>query len=330
MLTIFFRSMQSRILIVTATLIALSACSSMPSQTSESYTIPIPLPERPLTYSPIESQEGRSTRTIIRIRKPIGSETGIKKEILMRLQQTLDRELGKLSIPVIDRQFDHMVQDEVELAEQYGKEGGRHDADTVLLLVLDSYSSETSASDKSRFYNKDKKYADCDYRSQLSGWIRAYEIPSMRIIDQWNIKESEKDSFEESHSRICKQKFEVKLKELNHSHIDATVCKIKEKIGEVLVPTGYILAAEQREESTLLEISLGSNMGLKPGDNLHLYHEITGTPYGKAKVTDEISATLSYVEITSLNKGESIYQSDIVRPYGNSIFNTIKNLSCHL
>ena len=325
-----FRSIMDRLIILTASFAILSACSTMSTKTSQLTNIPTPLPERPPTYSQVDNQEGRSTRTIIRVRQPIGSDVAIKKNLLLRLQQTLDRELGKLSIPVIDRQFDNLVQDEVELAEKYGKAGGRHDADVVLLLVLDSYNSETSASEEKRLFNRDKKYGECDYKSEFSGWIRAYEIPSMSIIEQWNIEESGSDSFEESHSSVCNRKFKAKIKELDHQNIDSAACKMKAKISNILAPTGYVLASEPRDDGTLLEISLGSATELKPGDGLHLYHETSGTPYGEVVVTKEISANQSYVKVKSLNKGESIYQSDMVRPYKEGVFNSFKGLSCYL
>jgi hypothetical protein len=307
-------------------LISISGCATTGSSSTK-IVVPTPLEERPVDREPVDNMDGRLTKAVIRIKQPLAPNKSTKQNLLKRLNQALDRELGKMGY-LISSPLKQMVQDEIELAEIYGKESSREDADAVIFLVLDSISSETLATPKKPLLWGDP-YISCEYQSSLKGWIRANAIPSMAKIGQWDIDESSSDSFKESSQGGCKQKFTGKLNELNSKLIDRAACNVRADIAHTLAPTGYVIASEQREESTLLKLSLGSSMGVKPDDKLRLYHEITGHYYGEVTVSGiNLTATHAYGHVSQLNENETIYKGDIVRPFGSKMDILINKTKC--
>ncbi len=325
------------ILLITSVVAALlsSGCANNPKLDENGQSaITIPLELRPASMTEVSDLEGKSSRLIIRTKRPIGPNRQEKEQILKRLQQSLDKELGKLSLSVVDRNLGNMLENEIDLAALYNKEAGRDNADAVLLLVIDDYHHKTSDSMKTSMLgtlkegllNSDSKapqYADCRYETQFSGFLRIQTIPELTQLDQFEFSKKKKDSFEETNQRGCKRNNSKYIAELNQKLIDDVACRYKNKIANTLLPTGHVLAAETVGEAIVLDLSLGSQMGVKEGDTLRLYHELTDKHYAEVKVT-KTTATQAQGHIKHLDENDTVYEGDFVRPYKLNIMSTLR------
>ncbi len=319
---------------VAVVLTALAGCVSNPTvpiaEDGEPYVAE--LEPRPPHLSEVDDLEGSSTRVIIRARQPINPNRQGKEQLVGRLHEALDKELGKLSLSVVDRQLDKMLKGEVTLASLYGSEAGRDNADALVLVVIDEYETATETATKTKLLKKamgkDESYAKCSYETQFSGYLRIQTIPALTQLAQFDFSRDESGSFDAPNERACGKDFAAHIRKLNKKLLDHVVCKNKAKIANVLAPTGHVVDRGVDGEKITLEVSLGSDMGVRKGDLLRLYHELSGESYGEVKVT-RVYATRAQTVLTDFDKDDAIYEGDFVRPYQSSLLNTL-HLNCLL
>jgi len=282
------------------------------------------LAERPASLKTITDPSGKTGRVVIRIKQPIEPEKATKNNILKRLQQSYDRELGKLPGMVVDRSLSKSVSSEIELSEIYGKNSGRQDADYVLMIALDDYVSDQNTEETKSLFTR-KAYTSCNIEASYKGWVRVLTIPALEKVAQWEIEEDKSGSFEESSASRCRQGFRKQLQSLQSKMIDDTVCSSKSDYLNALSPTGHILAIKHDKEDILLETSLGSSINANKGDSVYFYHELSAKPYAEGEITS-ISPKRAWVKLNSLQEKEKIYLHDWVRPHYSQIMNTVKCL----
>ena len=303
-------------------LLLLSSCAKFAKV--DMNTMPDTLAERPIEFEPVAESQGKSTRIVTRIRQPISPHAATKHNILKRLEQYLDKELGKQSAAPVDRGLNKTVKDEIELAEIYGKSSSRQDVDYVLLLVLDDYQKESSTTQKESLFDAKKKYYKCEYGSNYAGWIRVYEIPSMKVVDQWEIDQSKSDSFEEKQASACNSKFNNKLEALHSKMINNTVCQSEQHLRNVMAPSGHVLAMNKTEKDIMYDISIGSSLKVNADDTILFYHKLSNEPYAEGKVIKGVKSHSATVMLTSIKENETVYRGDWVRPHYSSVMTSLK------
>lgn len=282
---------------------------------------------RPATLTEVDDLDGTNTRVIIRARQPINPNRPGKEQLLGRLHEALDKELGKLSLSVVDRQLNKMLKGEVTLSSIYGAEAGRDNADALILVVIDEYETVTETSTKAKLLKKmigkDETYGECSYETQFSGYFRIQSIPELTQLAQFDFHDSDSDSFDVPNERACNKKFSAHIRKLNKQLIDDVVCKNKAEIANVLAPTGHVTGQEVLEDTVSLEVSLGSDMGVSKGDVLRLYHELSGEYYGEVRVT-RVYAKRAQAVLSTLQKDATIYEGDFVRPYERGLLDIFR------
>lgn len=309
-------------LVLPGLLLALSGCSQIAKVDNKN--LQTSLPDRPMEYAPVTDLSGKTGRVVIRTKKPVAPNILTKQTILKRLEQTFDRELGKRPGVVVDRKLGQTVKDEIELSELYGKDSGRQDADYVMMLVLDAYSSDTSTEQKTGLLSR-KPYVDCEYEAAYKGWVRVYAIPSLAVIRQWEIDDSASDSFDADNRGECLRKFKNKLQELNGRMVEHTVCTSKIDAMNALAPSGHVLSMQQDKDGLRFETSLSQRTQVKKGDSIQFYHELTGKPYAEGEVVS-INDQQAWVKLERLDKGQQVYRGDFVRPNYSGLINAVKCL----
>ena len=309
-------------LISILTLLNISGCTKFAK--IDSKQVSQTLVERPASLQAITDTSGKTGRVVIRIKQPVEPEKSTKINILKRLQQSYDRELGKLPGMVVDRSLSKSISSEIELSEIYGKNSGRQDADYVLMIALDDYISDQSTEDtKSLFTRKD--YTSCKFEASYKGWVRVLTIPALEKVAQWEIEEDKSGSFDESSASRCHKGFRKQLQTLQSKMIDDTVCSSKSDYLNALSPTGHILSIKHDKENILLETSLGSSINANKNDKVYFYHELSAKPYAEGVITS-LSPKKAWVKLDSLQENEQIYLHDWVRPHYSQIMNTVKCL----
>ena len=313
----------------TLVLVALAGCVSNPTvpalEDGEPYVAELEL--RPPHLTEVDDLDGTSTRVIIRARQPINPNRQGKEQLVGRLHEALDKELGKLSISIVDRDLNTRLKGEVTLASIYGSEAGRDNADALVLVVVDEYETHTSSETKTKLLKKamgkDESYAKCTYGTQLSGYFRIQTIPQLTQLAQFDFASKDSDSFDAPNERACGKDFAAHIRKLDKKLLDHVVCKNKGKIANILAPTGHVIGRGVEGDKITLEVSLGSDMGVRKGDVLHLFHELSGEHYGEVKVTRSYAGQAQGV-LTSLDKGAAIYEGDFVRPYHRNLSEILK------
>jgi len=285
--------------------------------------MPETLAERPANLSAINDPVGKTGRVVIRIKQPVNPELATKKNILQRLQQSYDRELGKLPGMIVDRSLSKSVSSEIELSEIYGKDSGRQDADYVMMIALDDYISDQRTKDGKTLFGKNP-YATCDYEASYKGWVRVLTIPALEKTAQWEIEEEMSGSVEESSARRCNAGFKKLLSALQSKMIDNTVCKSKNDYLNALAPTGHVLSIKRNKEDTMIETSLGSSINVSKGDTVYFYHELSANPYAEGVVT-KLAPRSAWVKLDSLKERENIYRLDWVRPHYSGLDKNLLN-----
>jgi len=282
------------------------------------------LVERPASLQAITDTSGKTGRVVIRIKQPVEPEKSTKNNILKRLQQSYDRELGKLPGMVVDRSLSKSISSEIELSEIYGKNSGRQDADYVLMIALDDYISDQSTEDTKSLFTR-KAYTSCKFEASYKGWVRVLTIPALEKVAQWEIEEDKSGSFDESSANRCRKGFRKQLQTLQSKMIDDTVCSSKSDYLNALSPTGHVLSIKHDKENILLETSLGSSINVNKEDKVYFYHELSAKPYAEGVITS-LSPKKAWVKLDSLQENEQIYLHDWVRPHYSQIMNTVKCL----
>lgn len=300
-------------------LINLSACSMF--NKIDTKNIASTLADRPTHFSAITDTSGSAGRTVIRYKTATRPDKKSKTSILKRLQQGFNRELGKTR-SVVDRKLRKSVRNEVELAEIYGKQSGRLDADYIMMITLDDYqANQSSVNERSPFDNK--KYSNCYYDTSYQGWIRVLSIPSLEKVAQWEIDESKSGTYKQSSAKRCRQDFKNHLRRSKTKMINETICSSEKEYLNALAPSGHLLSIKRRKDEVLLESSLGSRHKAKKGDKVYFYHELASEHYAEGSIVS-ISSKKSWIKLESLDNKETLYRFDWVRPHYSGIMDMMK------
>ncbi len=313
---------KKNIFLILVAVLSISGCSKFAKVDSEN--IRDTLPERPVELSAVTDTTGKTPRVVIRTKKPVDPELATKKNLLQRLQQSFDRELGKLPGMIVERSLSKSVGNEIELSEIYGKDSGRQDADYVIMIALDDYVSNQTSEQKESIFSK-KKYTRCAIEAEYKGWVRVLTIPALEKTFQWEFKEDDSKSYDMDSAAQCRNTFKQQLQKLQSTMIDNTVCTSKTDYLNALAPTGHILSVKHDKESVLLETSLGSSVNASKGNTVYFYHELSFNPYAEGVITS-ITPKKSWIKLKSLEEEETIYLHDWVRPHYSGVINAVKCL----
>ncbi|MDH5518252.1 MAG: hypothetical protein OEY36_10635 [Gammaproteobacteria bacterium] len=306
-------------LLLTVLLLNLSACSMF--NKLDTTKIANTLEDRPSHFSSITDSEGSAGRTVIRYKTPARPDIKTKTSLLKRLQQGFNREIGKKR-KVVDRKLSKSVGNEIELAEIYGKQSGRQDADYIMMIALDDYhENQSSVDEKSPFDNK--KYSNCYFDSRYQGWIRVLSLPSLERVAQWEIDDSNSGSYKQSNSKRCRQDFNSHLQRAHTKMINETICNSEKEYLNALAPSGHLLSIKRRKDSVILETSLGSRHKAKKGDKIYFYHELNSEHYAEGSIIS-ISSERSQVKLETMDSKETLYRFDWVRPHYSGIMDMMK------
>ncbi len=309
-----------RMTLVIALLASLGACTSLSNVENE--RLSDSLGERPVELKPVNDTSGKTARVVIRIKRPVNPEFTSKQNLLKRLQQSFDRELGKLPGMVVDRSLSESIGSEIELSEIYGKDSGRQDADYVMMIALDDYSSSQSTEQKVSLFS-DKKYTACEINVEYKGWVRVLTIPALEKTYQWEFEESNSESYDKDNAGQCRSTFKKKLQALQTKMLDKTVCSSKTDYLNALSPTGHVLSIKREKDEVLFETSLGTTLNVSEGDFVHFYHELEFPSYAEGVVTS-ITPKGAWIKLKTLDKDEAVYLYDWVRPHYSGMMNALK------
>lgn len=307
-----------------------SSCASTTTQIKESTLTPEqvmaaieqPLPQRPASFGSVFDSKAESARVILvdsEISAPYSRE---KNRLMQQLSQSINLQLGDVSGVIVKKDLSSKLKKELRLSEGSGKEIGRQDIDFALVIGINSYTMDKNAEKKENLFSEGF-YLDCDVDTELTGWFRLVEIPSMRIITQIEFNESDSESENIATSKGCNRIYTNLFSEAHQEITSSAACKGVDEMKPFLNATGHVLEKDIFNKKLVYKTSLTSLQGVQKGDSIELSHIKNSKGYAKGKII-KITPTFSLIKINSLAEGDLVFANDFVK----SDENRSSNLSC--
>jgi len=250
-----------------------------------------------------------------------------------QLGQTLTREIeseivSDQSVELLDRAASNRFKREIKLSEMNGVSTN----DNVLLQSADYaiVGELRKASFTSQYVKRTvgvdgngKKFevpSHFIYKAEVSGQIKIYELPSMKIKKTVPFSAT-KTRAEDSNYGNRGLKSDPAL--VSKAAV-AGIHKAKYEIKNFLTPKGYLIGARSLDSDRIIRLSLGSNNGIKEGDKIEIFTKtivvnqltdkemVEERKIGFATVSDQIDSTTSYARLDSVNEGDTIHIGDRV------------------
>ncbi len=246
------------------------------------------------------------------------------------LMRMIETKIAKdKAIEVLDRSATQKFEDEMRLSEMNGVVS----EDNIILDSADyAISGELkNASFTSRFVqarqwtdDKGKVYvtpAHYVYTAEVDGQIKIYALPSMRI--EKIIPFSDNKSRNEDSKFLGKRAY-VDHGLLNKAAEDA-IHGARIELKNFFAPKGYIIEARELDGDKIVKISLGSQDGIKEGDELEIFtkkrvqnlltedESIESHRIARAKISDKIQKRSAWAEIEDELDGDEIHLGDEVK-----------------
>ncbi|MFT7009005.1 MAG: hypothetical protein ACJAXJ_003553 [Colwellia sp.] len=215
-------------------------------------------------------------------------------------------------VEVIDRNAGEIIKHELEAYESTGRSTGLvvDVADVVLAPVIVSATHEAkytppyySVKDDKRRYNS----AQCEHKTEISGYIKVYNMPSMKQRKQIELEHNITYNLK-TRNRNC----EISETMLNDFVITTTKAAIRLKENDIrneFSPRGYVLEHRKTEDKHYIKINQGSDLGIVQNIDIqfirtienkdNLSGEVTRNEFimGSGEVTDFIYKNSAWVEV---------------------------------
>jgi len=202
------------------------------------------------------------------------------------LTRMLESEIGRdQAIDILDRSVSDKFAQEIQLNEMSGADISENSllelADFAVVGELKN-ASFTSRFVQVQYWTDKKGYthvipAHYIYTAEVSGQIKIYELPSMKIKKIISFSDNQRRSED---SKFLGRRAYVDNGLVNKAGENA-IHSSRLEIKNFLAPKGYVIGARSFDGKKILKISLGSENGAKEGDSI----DITT----KKNVTDQLT-----------------------------------------
>jgi hypothetical protein len=269
----------------------------------------------------------------------IALQAGISKAAASDVENLLSKNsLAK----IVDRSAAKKLEKEIQLAEmnKSGAYKGPQIADYAISGVISGASFSKKYSSGSNYYDAKRKTfvsipPSYKYRSEVSGSLKIYELPSMEVYKNIefsgfasrseNVQQS--GGFALGAMRIGGQQVSGANRDdglVRQATLDA-ILTIESDLKNALAQKGYILEKRVYEKKIIFKISIGSENGLKNGDKFEiiglfesqnpitLKTEIEQKILAKGVVTDLIDPKSAWIVLEDDKKVPFIILGDVVK-----------------
>ena len=317
-----------------AGLLALAGCAGTGISLSD-YHKEVTL--QPAAHLPTETDLNRQGRAkIVVFETDDGDlEKARNAQIGITLTRDIEQTLGDNGAEVIDRRIATSLGQELQLAEVKGV--GVYEGPAVAnyavkpTITLAEYESKyvpaSSYTDK-----KGKTHEIAAYhahKASVQAGIRVYEIPSLRLVKSLSGKGSSSNSTADRGSR-----------ELSSNMIrSATQSALRDMRSEFLnlfAPKGYVLSRRDKGSKSILQISIGSEQGIVPGNSVVIFseqesiHPITNKvsynkiPVVEGKVSEIVTPSEAWIIPDDEDKAKRVRLGDLIEVvYKDSIWSRL-------
>lgn len=282
---------------------------------------PAPLLETDIMPSPGMLESRRAQVVVFEVDdSAVRRRTALVGNVMTR---AIEARLSEGGVEIIDRNMAMTLRDELNLAEAKGQ--GSYAGPSVANFAVKA--SITNADFTSEYVQiqlvrtKKGTYwepAHCNYRAQVSGTLRVYEIPSLRLLANVNLAGP---AFLSSEERCNDTRADALIRQA----AEEAVKRYRTEFQNLFAPKGYVIEKRVKGDKAIFKIMLGSNQGVKSQDKLSFYtlHQNTNpltqkTSYEDVLLTEGVVSDLlgpdySWVVPLDQAKAKTIRLGDFVK-----------------
>lgn len=311
----------------------LAACTPAISNLGEYQPCPI----EPCSYMPTPEQLKSAKIKVVIFPLSEGDIDFAKQAKLgATMAGLLENQLAGGAVEIIDRNSAQKLQKEVMLAEmnKVGSYSGPAVADYAISGAIDDttygyefHEAYTTTDKKGNVYHHSATFS---YKATVTGKVKIYELPSLRIVKTITFSDSATKS-EKTKSASDYKRRDDNL--VGKSGSDA-IKSARVELQNFFSKKGYVLERRAKEKVTIYKISLGSDDGLKTGDTCQLFtinktvNPITQeeTPedflLGEGKISNIIANNYAWIVVDEDKLHSQIRLGDYVKAkYVKNLFN---------
>lgn len=230
-------------------------------------------------------------------------------------------------VELVDRTAATKLQGELSLAELQGGSGSAYKGPEIADLAISGSlgsggvsseytQSKTHCNDKGKCYTTP---ATCSYQGNVSGTVKLYELPSLKVVDSFVLSGSHSYSEEGS----CKQNFDKEG--LVSQAAQNTPSGIKVNLLNQFSPKGYITERRNNDGKAIFMAQLGTSQGATYNLKVKIYTmQINTNPLngaisyeevyiGEGKVSDQITTNTSWILIEDKEVANQIKLGDYIK-----------------
>lgn len=307
----------NRYFLVLAIVFGLAACGSTPPK-HPALGLPVNLKSAP-SFSEVDIKTIKTNSVII----ISGNKESNYGEAANILSTQLRRVLGVRGIKVADREIADSLKDEIIRAtiKGTGRYSGPDDVAYATIAYVDSVASSGEYSPKETRRKDGKTYTTdpkCTYSTKMKGRIEIRDIPSMKLVKQINLKESNRSSVDNPPSSSCSVNTQLVTGIITDMFATATTQgDSASELYQVLSPQSYIVGAYDLDKNRYYETNLGNTNGAKEGRKVKLFTKTTDgrlLKFGEGKfISDEFADTNSSFIIVDEDIGRMIQRGTVIK-----------------
>jgi len=190
------------------------------------------------------------------------------------MTRTMEEKLSEGGVEVIDRNLAPKMRDEITLAEAKG--AGSYSGPAVANFAVRAIINNADYSN--RFYQR-TYYCDpktkkcyttpehCVHSGKMTGSIRIYEIPSLRLVETINVSGSSSLRTETSY---CDNSAD-RIGDLVRKAVDDGVRSSRTELQNMFAPKGYVVEKRVFDGKVIFKVAFGKSQGAKSQDKLNFY-----------------------------------------------------------
>lgn len=290
---------------------------------------PVPLQKTEFMPTREEVKSGRSKIVMFKIDDG-GFDAGKRANVGESLYVEIARILTQGgTVEILDRNVADKLEDEIRLAELSGKMNMEDDALAVARYAVAAEISNASFSSRyiaaSSWYDKKGILhvipAHYIYTASLSGLIKIYAIPSMKLLKTIELNDN-KSRRENSRFLQKGQQFDAGL--INGAARDA-VYAARIELKNFFAPKGYIMEKRTDGSQSIFQVTIGRLHGLGQGDDVNIYtlasmtnpltgeNDIVESLIATGKVSEQITDTRAWIILDEEDPLRPVHLGDYVK-----------------
>lgn len=265
-----------RFLSFSATLIIMFSGCGATIDSIEAYA-PVPLERSDFMPSKEEIKNGKTKIVLTRINDK-NFKLARKSNLGQSLYVELERELGTSgTVEILDRSISKKFENEIRLSElNQNSQMDEVELSAAKYAISGNLSNAKFSSRftrTSRWTDKEGKVhvipAHYNYRASVSGILKIYSIPSMKVLK--TIEFSDSASRREDSKYYGERHYPSDVSGMINSAGRSAIHSTRHDFKNFLAPKGYIMQHRIDADKGIVQVSIGSLDGLSTGDEVQIY-----------------------------------------------------------